>query len=345
MTHIFKDGFDLVDPTVWTVGALPGRYGTTVPTTPRTGTHFMNLNNNPAIHRDLNSTDEDDGMFVGFGWFVTGSATLVTFDALNLYEAQGATHHIRLECLAASRGWRVRRGDGTVLIDVLPNVFFHHTWHYVELGVKIANSGGTVTLRQDGITIAGFTGDTQNGGTDGLIDRVQIVGNSLGNALVDDVYINNEQGSAPDNTFWGDTRIFPSYPDGNGNYSQLVGSDGNSVNNYQQVDEVGAASTADFNASATDGEKDTYTFQDLPVSVGTIRGVEIRMNAEKSDAGVKGIRSVTRRSSTDSFGQDFALSEDDAPYMELLPTDPIAAAAWTIPNFNATEFGAEVQDL
>lgn len=343
MTHIFKDGFDLIDPTVWTAigttttGSNP-HYNTS---RVRTGTHSYRPNGTPA-YRDLTTTEEDDGMFVGFGFMLDSANLNSAISVLRLYEAQGATLHITLECNGSSRGWRILRGS-TVIVDILPNVLFRDTWHYIELGVKIADSGGTVELRQDGATLASFTGDTKNGGTDGLIDRIDLSGIGLGSTYLDDVYINNEQGSAPDNTFWGDTRIFTSYPNGAGNYTQLTPT--GSGTNWQNVDDVGAAVTTDYNSHATDGNKDTYTFQDLTVSVGTIRGVEIRMNAEKSDVGNKGIRSVTRRSSTDAFGADFVLSEDDAPYRQMYALDPIAAAAWTISNFNGTEFGAEVQDI
>lgn len=345
MSLIFVDGFDHVDPTVWTTGQSVGNYRTTGAggVTPRTGTHFLHMNANPPIYRDLSVTEQDDGITVGCGYLLGNTTDL--FSLIALYEAQGATLHINLQVNGSSRGWKVLRGT-TVIIDVLPNVLFRYTWHYIELQVKIANSGGTVELRQDGATIATFTGDTQNGGTDGLIDRVQFTGPGLGDvAGLDDIYILNEQGGGPDNTFLGDTRCFPLYPNGNGNYSQLLGSDGNSVNNYQQVDEAGAAVTTDYNASATDGDKDTYTFQDLPVSVGTIHAVEIRMNAEKSDVGNKAIRSVIRRSGTDSLGADQILSEDDAPHRQLFPLDPIAAAAWTISNVNSSEYGVEVQDF
>jgi hypothetical protein len=347
MTNIWNDGFDFLDPTIWTgAGSVAAHY---VSDTPRTGPHCVRLNANPPFYRDFTTVEEDDGMFVGLG-ILLGLNNTSTFKFIQLFEAQGATEHIWLECNGSSRGYRIVRGDGTVLIDVLPNVIVRETWHYVELGVKIANSGGSVELRQDGATIAIATGiDTQNGGTNGLIDRVQFLGPGFGEFRIDDIYVNNEQVNAGDNadddTFWGDTRHFPIYPNGNGFYSQLLGSDGNSVNNYQQVDEVGAASTADFNSSATDGNKDTYAFEDLPVSVGTVRAVEIRVNAEKSDVGNKAIRTVVRRSGTDAFGSDIVLAEDDAPYRQVYAQDPIAAAAWTISNVNATEIGAEVQDF
>lgn len=337
MSLIFVDGFDHVDPTVWTNGDVT-KYSTT---NPRTGTHRLQINANPPPYLDLTVAEEDDGITVGFGQMLNNNTN--TFDVLRLYEAQGTTLHIVLQCNGGSRGWKVLRG-ATTIIDVLPNVLFRGTWHYVELKVKIADSGGTVELRQDGATLASFTGDTKEAGTDGLIDRIMFVGPGIGDGyFLDDVYMLNEQGGGPDNSFLGDTRCFPLYPNGAGNYTQLTPT--GSGTNWQNVDEVGAAVTTDYNSHATDGNKDTYTFQDLPVSVGTIHGVEIRMNAEKSDVGNKAIRSVVRRSSTDVFGADKVLSEDDAPYRQLYALDPVAAAAWTITNVNGSEFGAEVQDF
>lgn len=345
MTHLFKDGFDHADPTIWTLNTHVYNTSEAGIIFPRTGTRYVSCNGpSRLMYQDLTTGEEDDGMFVGFGFLLDDTTN--TQNVLRFYEAQGATLHLTLVCLSGSRGWRVDRGDGTTLINLLPNVLIRNTWHYIEVGVKIANSGGTVELRQDGATIGSFTGDTQNGVTDGLIDRVWW-GPQQSSAIfrAEDVYINNEQGSAPDNTFWGDTRLFPLYPNGNGNYSQLVGSDGNSTDNYLLVDEAGAAVESDYVGSTTDGNKDTYTFEDLAVTTGTIRGVEIRVHAWKTEAGNKAIRTVTRRSGTDVFGADQVLALTGAPYRQMYAQDPVAAAAWTITNVNGTEFGAEVQDF
>lgn len=338
MTLLLIDGFDHADGEVWTAG--PALY---VTSPVRTGTRaavFREALGNQSPYLDLNSAEEDDGITVGFGIHMD-NGVINTATVLEFFEAL-TTSHIRLMCVGGSRAWEVQRGDGTVLIAADPNIWFRNTWHYIEVKVKIANSGGTVELRQDGVTRASFTGDTQNGGSDQKIDRVRLRNTLADNIYFDDVYILNEQGGSH-NTFLGDTRMYPLYPNGNGNYSQLLGSDGNSTDNYLLVDEVGPAVEADYVGSATDGQKDSYTFENLPVSVGTIHAVDIRMHAWKSEDGAKSIRSLVRRSSTDAAGADLPLAVTGSPLQQLYTLDPIAAVAWTISTVNDSEFGAEVR--
>lgn len=236
---------------------------------------------------------------------------------------------------------------GTLLASVTPNVWFPNSWHYIELGARIHDSAGWVELRQDGVTRLRFDGDTRNAGTDGLIDMVTFnQRTNAGTYNIDDVYILNEQGTV-NNSWLGDTRCYPLYPNGNGTSSTpLSGSDGNSTDNYLLVDEAGTPVTTDYVFSQTDGDQDTYTFQDLPVTLGTIRGVEVRMHAAKDETGTKQIRAITRRLGTDSFGPDHTLAAIPLyqTHHDVDELDPHAGpGAWTISTINDTEWGVEVR--
>lgn len=352
MTLLLIDGFDFADPVdVWTGGAAAG---TVVTTEKRTGTRSYVMGAGQWLYRALQGgVDDDDGVTIGsamrantgsFGTFAHGHL-FTEFDS----GAGTSLHHI-YSVLTQNRSIQIWRGSpgtavGTLLAESAVNLWTLETWHYLETQVKIANSGGTVEVRLNGATVVTFTGDTRNGGAAGVVNRAGFLADGTGQQkFIDDIYILNEQGSAPDNTFLGDVRAWPLHPNGNGNYSQLLGSDANSTDNYLLVDEVGTPSIADYVGSATDGEKDTYTFEDLAASVGTIFGVELRMFAAKTEIGNKGIRAVIRRGS-DVTGADFALATTAATYRELYALDPIAAAAWTITNVNSTEFGAEVRPI
>lgn len=351
MTAILFDGFDLGDTEHrWTSAGA-----SQIDTAPvRTGTNsrFMSASGVGPYHAF--DAQEDDTIYVGFGFH--NSTLAATGDVLILWfaEANDLTNggHVGLIRKTNTRGWEVRRGfhplsgGGTSLISVIPNVWFPNSWHYIELGAKIHDSTGWVELRQDGVTIGRFDGDTRNGGTDGLIDTVVFHQRQNANEFnIDDVYILNEQGSI-NNSWLGDTRCYPLYPDGNGNYSQLTGSDGNSTDNYLLVDEASVPDTSDYVGSITPGDKDSYTFQDLPVTLGTIRGVEVRMHAAKDDTGTKQIRAVTRRLSTDAFGPDHVLAAVPLwqTHHDIDELDPHAGpGAWTIANINDTEWGVEVR--
>lgn len=348
MTLLFADGFDHRDAIdVWT-SINSGLYQTDIVRTGSTSFLPGAGNTDQALYRDLSSTQDDDGITVGFGFYAgaAGDQQLLSF-----IDRVSNVCHISLRFQGSSRGWQIRRGgDGfpfalsAVLADTEPNIAIIGTWHYIEVKVKIADSGGTVELRQDGVTRLTYTGDTQNGGV-ANVDRIAWASriNGLAHRL-DDVYILNEQGSV-NNDFLGDTRCYPLYPNGNGNYSQLVGSDGNSTDNYLLVDESPIPSSADYVGSATVGDKDSYAFEDLPVSVGTIRGVETRVFAAKTDTGTKQIRALIRRSATDANGADHALADSAyVTFQDMFEQDPHAGpGAWTIANVNGTEFGAEVR--
>jgi hypothetical protein len=354
MSVVMFDGFDLVDQV--------HRYthiAHTLSTSPvRTGTHSLELGpgGGGINYLALDAAQEDDVMYCGFGFWsgtqVTGGDVVVCEFA----EGFGGVPHVSLIRRSGIRGWEIRGGTpwttplgGSLLVPALPNVWFPNSWHYVEFGAKIHGSTGWVEMRQDGITRMQATGiDTDFGGSDQKIDRVgwSVLTNS-GNWWLDDVYILNEQGSIPALTTWlGDTRMYPLYPIGDGFYLMLVGSDADSIDNWMLVDEVGTPITSDYVFSATVGDKDTYEFSDLPVTVGTVRGIEIRVHASKSNTGTKQFRTIDRRAGADAFQPDHTLAALPLwqTHHDILEQDPHAGPGdWTIPNINATEWGVEVR--
>lgn len=345
MTAILFDGFDMVDYAHrWTNAGSSG-----VATSPvRSGTHSYLMSSNGNLNLALQASEEDDVMYCGFGWYSnTGIDQLVV---ATFSENFGTIPHVCLIRKGLIRGWEVRLTGavgGTLLIPSIPNVWFPNSWHYIEFAAKIHATTGWVELRQDGVRIGRFDGDTDNAGSDQKIDHVDFnMDNNAGEYYLDDVYILNEQGSV-NNSWLGDTRCFPLYPNGNGGSSTpLSGSDGNTTDNYLLVDEAGTPDSTDYVFSSTNGDQDTYTFQDLSVTLGTIRGVEVRMHAAKDDTGTKQLRSVTRRSATDSFGADKVLAAVPLyqTHTEMQELDPHAGpGAWTITNVNGTEWGIEVR--
>lgn len=347
MTAILFDGFDHGDIAHrWT----NVRHGTT--TSPvRTGTHALRLGDGTGgqTYLSLQTSEEDDVMYCGFGFNNLSQAgdVVVCEFASNL----GTVSQLSLIRRGGIRGWEIRRGaefhspgNGTQLVAPVPNMWFPTSWHYIEFGAKVADSGGWVEMRQDGVTRLRFDGDTRNGG-DGLVDHIGFSHlTNLGVYLLDDVYMLNEQGSV-NSTWLADTRCFPLYPIGNGFYLMLLGSDGNSIDNYLLVDEAGTPVTTDYVGSAVVGDKDTYEFQDLTVTLGTIRGIEGRLHAAKDDTGTKQARMIGRRSGTDFQGVDKVLAAIPLfqTHHQIWELDPITAAVWTIPNVNATEWGVEVR--
>lgn len=116
-------------------------------------------------------------------------------------------------------------------------------WTYLELKAVYGTSTGEVSLRVNGAHV-GTVGSIDvrgNGATEefGAIGPFYAGFNGLSQDngdMMDDLYICDSNGSK-NNTFLGAVRVRPIHPSGNGNSSQLVGSDGNSTDNYKLVSE------------------------------------------------------------------------------------------------------------
>lgn len=333
MTLLWVDGAELHDAADWYSYMSGFASWTTVK-----GREGINLTD---VRRNLESTEEDDGITVGMRYWPSGLGQDMTPFAL--YEDFGTVKHLDLFFDWAGRTIKIRNGDGTVLAVTEPNMWVDNEWIYLELKAKIHDSAGTAELRVHGVSRIILTGvDTRNGGTDGLIDQVGFGGNDPGSPKMTDVYILNEQGSAPYNTFLGDCRAYAKYPNAAGAHTDLTPT--GSATNWENVDEAGTPNDADYNGSETVGDTDTYETTDMPQTLGTIWAVDIRMRAVKSDAGVKSIRSVLRHDVTDATGDDQTLSTTPLNYHQLYALDPITGVGWTIPDVNEPlEIGAEVR--
>lgn len=241
--------------------------------------------------------------------------------------------------------------DGTQLGTTaqIPN-FQYNKWYYVEFYLKIDNSAGVAKVAVNGTTICNFTSqDTQNT-ANAYANTVQVGGaadDGGGLTYMDDIYMCDGQtgaGSNPCNDFLGDIRVDAVFPNGNGNSSQFVGSDGNSTDNYLLVDESSTTwpnDDTDYVESGTVGNKDTYAFGNLASASGTVFGVQVLPYVKKTDAGARKICSVARLSGTevDSADKDILTSYQYHP--DIRETKP-GGGDWTISDFNSTEFGVKV---
>lgn len=269
-------------------------------------------------------------------------------DIMRMLGDNGVTEHI---VLRQSGGQLiVDRGSTQLAITTTTPVPGINAWPYLEMKVVLGDgTSGSVEVRKDGVAIPELTLtgiDTKNAGTEAVIDAVDFgsVYNG-GQPGIDDLYIATGAGDAPFNTFLGPLRVWPLAPNGNGNYSQGVGSDGNSVDNYLLVDELAPnASSADHVAITTDGQKDTYALTNLTPTTGTVIGVSVGQFADKNDSGVKKFRTVVRSGGTDATGTDKTLGMGAiSRFISDYPLNPVTGVAWTISEINALEVGFEAR--
>lgn len=279
-------------------------------------------------------------IIVGYGWHTTGSTDN---GPISFYGDSGVTQHITVVRNGSTGLMEIRRGSsGGTLLATGTQAIANNQWNYFEVSCTISDTVGEVHVRLNGSTTddVSYTGDTKNAGTATMIDKIQLAtSNGFSNRFAD-VYILNDTGTT-NNNFLGDVTVRTLSPSGNGTYSQLLGSDADSVNNYLLVDEHPYSGT-DYVGSATTGQKDTYAIADLPAGVSTVYAVQIAGMMAKSDATLAQARYVVRSGGTDYGGTTRALNTTFTGYYDLFETDPATGVAWTPSGVNNMESGMEV---
>lgn len=341
MSLIFMDGADDgLSAFKWTTG------GTRSTTVARTGPASLLVGGGTSGSTNPNRTfdagDRHATMITGFAYYDNG---IRSFELVN-FVGVGGIVHVSVE-RTASAGFIVRRGTGgTLLASSASSLWTAANWYFFEIKVVIDDVVGVVQIKVNGATVVNFSGDTRNGGADALVYAMNYISDSgapdrLIN--VDDLYILNGAGSV-NNNFIGDCAVKTLYPNGNGNYSQGVNSASTSVNNYSYVNEPGIPNAANYVAFAATGDKDSYTFDDLPA--GTVYGIAQRAYASKSDAGSRTMRNFQRIAATDypsAVDQGLSVTPTYLGKSDLIQVSPATGVLWTVTEINGAEFGTEAR--
>lgn len=240
-----------------------------------------------------------------------------------------------------------RRGTTTVATSSYNIV--STKWIYIEFKVYIHDSAGTYEIRVDGTTVlSGSSADTKGSTTSSLAKVLELNGYGSSNGhwssgnyfYLDDYYIANNSGSY-NNDFLGPIRVDKLFPNGDGNYSQFVGSDGNSTNNSLLVDET-QLDTADYVTSATSGNKDTYAFGNISFSPTSIKAVIPTVYAS-IESGALDLVPVTRISGVDyEAASNFDIGINNQYKSVVLETNPATGLAWDVSGVDGAEFGFKV---
>ncbi len=314
---------------------------------PVLGLQHYNLDNDQAttLVADI-ASDEDDVVTVGVRCHINindnqgagegGNDFVIKFRGIG-----GSVTHLMVKFTG---------GNGTISVDHLIDGFIANSsagayplnaWFYLEAKVKIDDSTGTVQVRIDGNDVINETGlDTRNGGADALIDTVTFGSAESNSAIlrICDIYILNEQGSAPLNDLVGPHTIESLRTDAAGNYENWDPSAGA---NHDAVDDpTEAVHDGDSTFVETSvAERDSYSFGNLVSGEDPI-AVQVKATARFTGTQMD-FNTFLRRSSTDDDGP--TETGNGSAYADraltIYETDPIAAGAWTKANLEATEFG------
>ena len=244
--------------------------------------------------------------------------------------------------IAVYRGSTLLANSAAALISI-------NTWYYLEFKATIHDTTGSYEVRLDGTPIMTASGspaalDTRNAGTSGLVDTIMLTGHTSATDRWDDLYVNSTAGSR-NFGFLGDVRVDAYRPSGAGNSSQFTNNGGSpSIANYLQVDDATPDDGTTYVETATINNIDTYAVTDMSHTPAAIYAVQVSACAAKSDAGSRGLNTVTRRGSTNYHSATRQLQDSYRYISEIRESDPGAASPndWTKTNLNAAEFGIRV---
>jgi hypothetical protein len=329
----------------WTSWSASGGGGTTFagPVTGRSGTGAQLSGNN--IEVELGKTLDDQSTWVvGWAWRKNGAYSGNT-PILKLLDSSGGT---QLSVYHDGTSFHLYRGAGTTLLATSsPGLVTTSTWYYLEAKAVIANAGGSFELRLNGVTIATYSGDTQQHASLTTANHIRFGGDrtQTGTTIIDDIYVFDGVDSGisgcPNNDFIGDCKVETIRPNGAGASTVLTRGGTDSGANWSQVDETTPNDATDYVESATPGDKDTYAMGALATLTGLVYGVQACPNAGKSDAGARSICSVARLDSTEVDGATHVLGSTYAMYRHVFEPKP-GGGRWTIDDVNAAEFGVKI---
>lgn len=336
MTLLHYDGFDLgVMYSDYSLSS-PGQVVTGVNTSPFGVGRALQVNGG-YISKSIPATQE-----VYTGVYTTCYGGGAQNGGIQFWGDGGTTAHISISwstttIVAKLGGYTSVIALGTAGAWSLPVSF----WSHMQVYVKIADTGGRVTIKINDVTVYDYTGDTKNGGTLSSCDTVRISREDSGAAHYwDDWWICDAAGAAPFNTFLGAARVRTYSPSGAGASTAFTPSSGA---NYTCVDEQPYVTTDYVTAvGAVSGTRDTYAVTDMPSAGVVPLAVKSIAVAKKTGADPVSLKPVLRSGGTNYSATAVPLGTVDAQAAGIWTADPATSAAWTVAGVNAAEVGFEV---
>ena len=231
--------------------------------------------------------------------------------------------------------------DGS-LVDTGSYVFYKNINYLIEVYANIDDSSGRIITKVNGVEDINYSGDTDPTSSS-VIDYVNFTNPAVQYKYIDDIAINDTNGSE-DNSWCGDGRIIAIKPNGNGDQSDLTGSDSDSTDNYLLVDDIPSDgdSTYVWSDTATDFDLYNLTAPSLPVNHRITR-IYAEARAKDPDTGdikliIKPDSTVYKDSAATTLTTSYSAIKGDE-YTE----NPDDGNAWEESDLDDLQAGVEIQ--
>jgi hypothetical protein len=286
---------------------------------------------------------------VGFAFRINSEMTSPTLGVSLLYLRDGQGRNYLGIGTGSDGSVVVFAPEGTsVSWQTAPNLIHHDTWYFVELKVLLHMSAGAITLRINnvehlnvsGVQTMGEWGDGSAYNT--LPPRaIYLIGTSNQEHWVDDLYVSDDTGPAPQHDFLGDVRVEYLRPRAAGAHQAwpvVVGSSGShwlAVRDDAIPD--GDGSYVEANAP---GLTDTNLYEPTGLPTGNpIFGAQLSLYARKTEIGPRTIAPMVNGVTGTPHGPSF---ESYQYYSTSYGANPATGAAWTVASINAIDAGVTV---
>jgi hypothetical protein len=338
MAILWADGFDDWNTTsggngeydlfsMSTINATQGRRG---------GGCFFTNSSSYYLHKQFPVSYSE--LFVSCAFAVVLAGTLPA-NVVRFCSGTTAQVSIRVNMdgsISACRGTE----SGTVLGTSAPGLVVSNVYAHYQMRVVFSTTGGIIQVRLNGSPnyVLDLSGQNTTGPN---ANAVRFTSALSTDSWYDDLVINDTSGTVA-NSWLGDVRVDTYFPNANGDLSQMVGSDGNSTNNYQLVG-VAAPVAANYTQSATVGAEDLYGITDMVHTPSAILGVLATAAAKKDDAGARTVKLRARSGSANAESEsDIVLGTSRQRITSLFEVDPATGAPWTKAGLNAAQFGFKI---
>jgi len=232
---------------------------------------------------------------------------------------------------------------GTTLVATGSIPYQTNTWYLLEFHVKIADTGGVIQLKIDGILDIDYSGDTQPS-TQTAVDNVYLRVNTNQNThytWFDDMALNDINGSTH-NSWCGDGQIIlEQKPNAAGDVTQMAPSAGS---NYACVDDIPPNGDTDY-VDGDVNEYDLYGLVDSTIpSESVIRMVCVVANARDTVAAGGAVALGLKTGGTEYWSSDIPLL---TTYLTIrgtvYETNPSTGLPWTISELSSLQAGAKAK--
>ncbi len=340
VARIFTEGFEIGDLLCFDL--LTGEGGGSIDTAQkRTGSYSMMVNFGTGYTwrsaYAIKYIDAIDECYIRFG---LRRNTANQYCRPRIYVFSGDTNKLGVEINSSNY---IEAKVGGSLVATGTTSVAASTWHLVEIHFKLDSTSGQIQVKINNTLDIDYSGDTGSGTFDKVYFGGYGVKKAGGSCWYDDIGI-NDTSEGVDDSWCGDGRIIAIKPNANGDQSDLVNEGGDSVDNYQSVDDIPKDDDTTYVESDIADDYDLYNLEACGLSADEYEILRVVVKSRvKGLAASEQIRLMIKTDGTEYEGDTESLGNSYAEYLIEYNENPYSSVPWTPTKVDALQIGMKVK--